>query len=63
MYIIIFQLSVMFLDSLDKILSLGCLEFDSLDKSSCLGPKAHDSPDNVLSPHELSEHGSYSCSA
>ena len=64
---------MMFLDSPDKILSLGRSEVNSLDsilslgrfqivspdKSSCPGPEEHDSPDNVSSPDEQSELGSY----
>ena len=50
----------MFLDSPDKILSLGRFDIVSPDKSSCPGPKAHDSPDSVSSPDELSENGSFS---
>ena len=68
------NLSVMFLDSPDKTLSLGRFEYDSSDnilslgclinlspeKSSCTGSKVPDSPDIVSSPEEQCELGSYS---
>ena len=53
----------MFLDSPDKILSLGGLINLSPDKSSYTGPKVSDSPDIVSSLEEQSELGSYSASA
>ena len=69
-----YNLSVMFLDSPDKILShgrfksdspgnilsLGCPNIVSPEKSSCTGSKVPDSPDIVSSPDEQSELGSYS---
>ena len=46
--------------SSDIILLLGCPDTVSPDKSSCPGSKVHDSPDNLSSPDEQSELGSYS---
>ena len=71
------NLSVMFLDSPDKtlslgrfesgspdnILSFGCPNNVSLDKSSCTSSKVPDSPDIVSSPDEQPKLSSYSSHA